>query len=336
MGRLKVAVVILNWNGSNYLKKFLPHVIANSSIGNVEVVVADNGSTDDSLLVLANDFPSVRVIRLDRNYGYSSGYNLALNQVDAEYFVLLNSDVETPEGWLEPLIDFMDSHPNVGACMPKILDFNRRNYFEYAGAAGGFIDIMGYPYCRGRMLNTIEEDFGQYDEPMEIFWASGACMFVRAESFRKVDGLDDDFFAHMEEIDLCWRMKSAGFSVWCIPDSFVFHVGGGTLPNNNPHKLMLNYRNNLLMLYKNLPRKSFFPVLGVRFILDWASAIVYLITGRIRFALAVLQAHQSFWLLKSKMKSKRIAINQMNVNNNLHFRKLLLFDFFIRRRKTFR
>jgi len=216
-----------------------------------------------------------------------------------------------------------------------LLDYNRRNHFEYAGASGGFVDMLGYPYCRGRILSVVEEDKGQYNNPIEIFWASGACMYIRSQTFWDAGGLDDDFFAHMEEIDLCWRIKRLGHTIWCIPDSYVYHVGGGTLPNNNPRKLMLNYRNNLLMLYKNLSRKGSFLVIPTRFLLDWASAFVYFITGRFNFAKAVFEAHRSFFALHKKIKVKRLEFNQFKAIADISTKKIILFDFFIRGKKTF-
>ncbi|NVO10468.1 MAG: glycosyltransferase family 2 protein [Bacteroidales bacterium] len=332
----KVAVVILNWNGEKFLKKFLPRVVSNTITPNVDVIVADNGSTDESVLYIESNHPNVKVIRLDKNYGFASGYNLALKQVEAEYYVLLNSDVDVPQGWLNPLIQFMDKNPLTAACMPKILDYNNPSHFEYAGAAGGFIDYLGYPFCRGRILSHIEEDNGQYNEPLEVFWASGACLFFRSKAYWEANGLDDDFFAHMEEIDLCWRLINMGYSNYCIPDSKVYHVGGGTLPNNNPRKLYYNYRNSLFMLYKNLPKSKLFTTIFSRLILDGLSAIVYLLSGKFSFFKAVFLAHCNYWKNIGILRKKRKILNLNRVNNSskiLH--KSVLSNFFLLKRKTF-
>ncbi len=328
----KVAIVILNWNGKHFLQKFLPSLIENSTLPDVQVVVADNGSTDGSL-ELFDEFPEVRKIVLDRNYGYTGGYNRALKQIDAQYYVLLNSDIETPKGWLEPLVSFMDSHPDVAACAPKLMDYNRKHYFEYAGAVGGFIDLFGYPFCRGRILSEVEVDHGQYDEPIPIFWASGACMMIRAELFHRVGGFDNDFFAHMEEIDLCWRLQSLGYKIFSVPQSVVYHVGGGTLPNNNPFKLYLNYRNNLYMLHKNLSLRALVVVLPFRVVLDILSSFFYILQGRTAFAISVYKAHREYFLNIKKLNRNRRT--QSFTHKVSRYRGLILFDFFILRRKNF-
>jgi len=332
MSSSKVAVVILNWNGERFLKKFFPTLVENTPKSEVEIVVADNGSTDGSLMVL-NDYPSVRTILLDKNYGYTGGYNRALSQVKAQYYVLLNSDIEVPSGWLEPMLAFMDKNPQVAACAPKLIDFNRKKYFEYAGAAGGFIDLFGYPFCRGRILSEIEPDNGQYDVPMPIFWASGACMMVRSSCFWEVGGFDDDFFAHMEEIDLCWRLQNRGYLIYSIPNSVVYHVGGGTLPNNNPFKLFLNYRNNLSMLHKNLSLRALLVVIPVRMVLDVLSAFVYLLNGRPLFTKAVFKAHKQYLAKLSALNRKRKLLKPFNQASR--YRGLILVDFFILRRRKF-
>lgn len=332
MSSYKVAVVILNWNGEQFLKKFLPTLIENTPRSQVEIVVADNGSTDGSLLVL-NDYPTVRTILLDKNYGYTGGYNRALSQVEAQYYVLLNSDIEVPSGWLEPMVAFMDKNSQVAACAPKLIDYNRKEYFEYAGAAGGFIDLFGYPFCRGRILSEIEADNGQYDDPMPIFWASGACMMVRSSCFWEAGGFDDDFFAHMEEIDLCWRLQNRGYLIYSIPSSVVYHVGGGTLPNNNPFKLFLNYRNNLSMLHKNLSLRALLVVIPVRMVLDILSAFVYLVNGRLSFTKAVLKAHKQYLANISTLNKKRKLLKPFN--QATRYRGLILVDFFILRRRKF-
>ncbi len=276
---IRIAVVILNWNGLHHLKRFLPSICHYSDAPGTSVIVVDNGSTDDSVEYIRQTLPEVELITFSENFGFAPGYYKALKQIDAEYFVLLNSDVEVTPGWLEPLVAAMDADPGVGACMPKMRDYQRREYFEYAGAAGGYIDFFGYPFCRGRLLSSVEKDTGQYDDNKFIFWASGACMFVRSMAYFRAGGLDSDFFAHMEEIDLCWRMRRIGYTVQAIPESIVYHIGGGTLPNNNPHKLYLNYRNNLYLLFKNLPPAKLVPVILIRMILDGMSAMAYLLSG---------------------------------------------------------
>jgi len=278
MSNTKTAVVILNWNGKKFLEKFLPAVIEKSS-ASADVYVADNCSSDDSVCFLKQKFPQVKIIKNKKNYGFSAGYNQALKQIEAEYFVLLNSDIEVTDNWIEPVINLMESDKTIGACQPKLMSFNDKSLFEYAGAAGGFIDKYGYPFCRGRLFQTIEEDKNQYNDTIEIFWATGACLFVRAEIFKKLGGLDDDFFAHMEEIDICWRMKNAGYKIMYCPNSTVYHVGGGTLHKSNAKKTYLNFRNNLSLLFKNLPNKDFYKIFILRFILgqldnDWESTIL--------------------------------------------------------------
>jgi hypothetical protein len=330
--KAKVSVVILNWNGKHFLEKFLPTLIENTNIPNTEIVVADNGSTDGSNDTL-EAFKSVKKIYLDKNYGFTGGYNRALSQIDSEYYVLLNSDIETPKGWLEPMIEFMDANPTIAASAPKLLDYNRKEYFEYAGAAGGFIDLFGYPFCRGRILSAIEKDYGQYDTPLQIFWASGACMMIRSEIFKKVGGFDEDFFAHMEEIDLCWRLQNQGYKVFSVPQSYVYHVGGGTLPNNNPFKLYLNYRNNLWMLHKNLSVRALWIIIPIRIALDILSAFVYLFAGRITFFKSVFKAHSQYFSNISKLNSKRKAAKSSTYAKR--YRGLILIDFFILKRKVY-
>ena len=299
----KVAVVILNWNGKSFLEKFLPIVIKYSS--NAQIIVADNQSSDDSVSFLRQHFPDVRIIINPSNDGFSTGYNLALKQVEAEYYVLLNSDVEVTEKWIEPIIDLMDSNKQIAACQPKILDYNHKTTFEYAGAAGGFMDKYGYPFCRGRIFNSLEEDKGQYNNSTEVFWATGACMFVRAEAFWKVGGFDDDYFAHMEEIDVCWRMKNIGYQTYVEPKSHVYHVGGGTLNKLSPRKTFLNFRNNLITLTKNAsPRFLFFKII-YRMILDGVAAFKFLAEGHGSHFIAVIKAHFSFYAhLPSTLKKR--------------------------------
>lgn len=289
---LRIKVVILNWNGSDFLRRFLPSVLATVP-PEVGVVVADNASTDNSIELLKTDFPQVELLVFDSNYGFAGGYNRALAMLDSDVFVLLNNDVEPAERWIEPLAAVLEENPAVAAVQPKILSYASRDRFEYAGAAGGFIDIFGYPFCRGRIMGTIERDMGQYDSARKVFWASGACFAVRAEAFRRAGGFDESFFAHMEEIDLCWRMQLVGYDIMVEPRSAVYHVGGGTLPNDSPEKIYLNFRNNLSMMYKNLPRRGMWR-LGVRLAADCLSAAVYLFLGRRRFASSVMRAHKDF------------------------------------------
>jgi len=286
-----VAVVILNYNGRNFLQKFLPAVLA-SSYPNKRIIVADNASADDSVNIL-KQYPSVEVLLLDKNYGFAGGYNHALQKVYTDYFILLNSDVEVTEHWIEPVITLMEMDKAIAACQPKILSYNQKDFFEYAGAAGGWIDLLGYPFSRGRLFDDCEKDRAQYDDNAEIFWASGAAMFVRASVFSEMNGFDNFFFAHMEEIDLCWRMQLAGYKVMCCPASVVYHVGGGTLPKGNAGKVFLNFRNNVIMLCKNLQLKEKIWKLPLRFLLDILFAFKSLFTGYSASFLAVFKAYLS-------------------------------------------
>ena len=300
---MKVAVVILNYNGASMLSRFLPSVIEYSR--GAVIVVADNGSTDDSVALIERDFPTIRLIQLDRNYGFADGYNKALEQVDAEYYLLLNSDVEVTDGWLSPLLTFMEQHPAAVACQPKILAYDNKTHFEYAGASGGFIDRYGYPYCRGRLFDTVEVDNGQYDDACRVFWATGAAMMVRSDVFRNVGGFDGRFFAHMEEIDLCWRMLSRGGEIYAVPQSKVYHVGGATLNKSNPRKTFLNFRNNLLMLYKNVPACELRRVMRVRALLDYVAALKFLFTGACGDFKAVLRARREYRRMRGEYKGVR-------------------------------
>ena len=275
----KVAIVILNWNGAKMLRQYLPTVLRYSR-DEAEVFVADNASTDDSLSLLRSEFPEVRLIVLDRNWGFADGYNKALQQVEAEYYLLLNSDIEVTPHWLTPLLQTMDTHPEVAACQPKLLSIFQRDTFEYAGACGGFLDRYGYPFCRGRLFDTVERDNGQYDSPQEVLWATGAALMVRSDDYWTAGGLDGRFFAHNEEIDLCWRLRILGRKILCIPESKVYHVGGGTLPKSNPMKTFLNFRNNLTMLYKCLPEEELAHVMRWRWFLDYLAAWETLILNR--------------------------------------------------------
>ncbi len=302
----KVAVVILNWNGVKFLREFLPVLIRNTPHEIAEIVVADNASTDESLKVLSEEFPEIHQIALDKNYGFAGGYNKALAQIEAEYFVLLNSDVEVTANWLEPMLDYLELKPQTAACQPKLRSYYKRNLFEHAGACGGYIDQLGYPFCRGRVLAQVEEDKGQYDSIKEVFWATGACLMIRSKAYHAVGGLDDDFFAHMEEIDLCWRLKARGQGIVCIPESVVFHVGGGTLNQESPRKTYLNFRNNLLLLYKNLPVHDFRKVFFARFFLDYLAAVQLFVTGKPKNALAILEGRRDFLKIRKTFRTKRV------------------------------
>ena len=324
---MKTAVVILNWNTEGFLREFLPGLLRSvEKVEGAEVIVADNASTDGSIKVMKEEFPQVRTIVLEKNFGFTGGYNKAFEQIDSDLFVLINSDIEVTDGWLEPLVRWMQQHPECGACAPKLHSWQEREKFEYAGAAGGCLDLFGYPFCRGRILKTLETDHGQYDSPADVFWATGACLMVRSSLYRELGGLDDRFFAHMEEIDLCWRMQLAGYKVTVVPESMVYHVGGGTLPATSPFKLYLNFRNNRLMLSNNLSKtfaleflKAGLPehkaalkghrkanrVLTFRQLLDAASAAVYLLTFKADCFKAVLKAYKdSTKLMRKPAKSE--------------------------------
>lgn len=289
----KVSIVILNYNGRSYLQQFLPGVIQNSP--GCEVIVADNCSTDDSVEYLRTHFPSVRLILIPVNLGYSQGYNEALAQVEAQYYVLLNSDVEVSPGWVSPILQMMETDESIAAAQPKILDFNQKEYFEYAGAGGGMMDILGYPFCRGRLFQTLETDQGQYNDVTQIFWATGACLFIRSDIYRKLGGLDPDFFAHMEEIDLCWRINGAGLKVMYNGASQVYHVGGGTLKRTNPRKTYLNFRNGLTLLFKNYSTSNLLWKFPVRILLDVVAALKFMLFDSLQDGLAVCRAHLHFW-----------------------------------------
>ena len=300
---MKTAVVILNYNTRNYLEQFLPGLLASCEGLDAQVIVADNASADSSADFMQSHFPEVPLIVLEKNYGFTGGYNRALQMIEADYYVLINSDIEVPKGWLGPLVEWMDSHPECGACGPKLLSWHQRDTFEYAGAAGGLLDRYGYPFCRGRIMQKVEKDHGQYDQPADVLWCSGACLMVRSSVWKALGGLDDRFFAHMEEIDLCWRMQLRGWKVTMVPSSYVYHIGGGTLPNESPFKLRLNYRNNLLMLENNLPATlgSRFKTrirIFIRMCLDGLSALVYLLKGKWSFFRAVIQAHLEYRRLR--------------------------------------
>lgn len=307
----RVAIVILNWNGKKMLAEYLPSVL-DYSRADADIYVADNASTDDSVDFLQQHYASeVKLIRLEKNWGFAEGYNRALAEIDAEYFVLLNSDVEVTHHWLTPLIEFMDSHEEVAACQPKLLSLTDKDFFEYAGASGGFIDRYGYPFCRGRIFDTLEEDNGQYDYRQEIFWATGACLFIRAKDYADVGGLDARFFAHNEEIDLCWRLRLRGRKIYCIPESVVYHLGGGSLPKGNPMKTFLNFRNNLTMLYKNLPESELRHVMRWRWFLDYLAAWkMLLLDWNVGEFKAVYRARRAFKAWRKDFSADREQIQQ--------------------------
>ncbi|MCW3072018.1 MAG: glycosyl transferase family 2 [Segetibacter sp.] len=333
---MKVTVVILNWNGKGFLQKFLPSVIScNASFSGI--IVADNASTDDSIAFLKAEYPDVKVIVNAENGGFAKGYNDALQLVDAEYYVLLNSDVEVTPGWIDEVISLMDSDKNIAACQPKIKSFHNKSFFEYAGAAGGFIDKYGYPFCRGRIFESLEEDKGQYDDVREVFWATGACMFVRAECFHRVHGFDADFFAHMEEIDLCWRLKNLGYKVMYCPSSVVYHVGGGTLNKTSPQKTYLNFRNNLALITKNHPPQYFVVKLLWRMILDGVAGAKYLASGQFDHFKAILKAHFSFYGSFSSTMKKRRELKKEIVKHTTTavYLRSILADYYFRKKRTF-
>lgn len=334
---MKTSVVILNWNGAEMLRRFLPSVLACSQEEGVEVCVADNASSDDSCEVIEREFPGVRLIRLSENYGFAEGYNRALEQVEAEYVVLLNSDVEVTPGWLAPMVAYLDAHPDTVACQPKLLSFRDKSCFEYAGASGGFIDKYGYPFCRGRIFETVEVDNGQYDEVVSVFWATGAVLLIRLQTYREVGGLDGRFFAHMEEIDLCWRLRSRGHGIVCLPFSKVYHVGGATLKKENPRKTLLNFRNNLFMLYKNLPEKEFVRVMRMRFFLDCLAALFFLLKGDWANFQAVLKARREYRNMRPLFAADRVENLRYTVCQTIpeRFCGSILWQAKLRGRKTF-
>lgn len=329
----KTAIVILNWNGIKYLQHFLPNILTNS--GSASLIVADNHSSDGSVEWIIENHPDIHVITLDDNYGFAGGYNRALALIDAEYYLLLNSDIEVTPGWLDPLVSFMDEHPSVASAQPKIRSFANRTHFEYAGAAGGFIDKYGYPLCRGRVLSNVEEDNNQYDTPWEIFWSTGACMIVRSDMWRQIGGFDDDFFAHMEEIDLCWRFHKQGYQVAVVSSSIVYHVGGGTLPYSSPFKTYLNFRNNLYLLHKNLDSTLLRRTLFVRKILDGLSFFFFLLKGQAKHALSVLKAHRDYYRHVKVLNTKRSDKPAPVSYDHLIIQKNTPFEFYIKRHDTF-
>lgn len=311
----QTAVVILNYNGAGMLRRFLPSVIKYSP--EASIYVADNGSSDESCDVVRNEFPAVKLMVLDHNYGFAEGYNRALAQVDEEYAVLLNSDVEVTRGWLSPMTQFLDSNPEVAACQPKLLSFKQKDFFEYAGAAGGFIDKWGYTFCRGRIFNTVERDSGQYDDTTDVFWATGAALMIRNEVYKNNGGLDGRFFAHMEEIDLCWRLRSRGYRIACVPQSHVYHVGGATLKKENPQKTYLNFRNNLLMIYKNAPDRQLKKIMLFRKVFDNVAALKFLASGDYAAFKAVRKARRDFKAMRSGYDKARAENMKLAVTTRI-------------------
>ena len=322
---MKVAVVILNWNGKQLLEQFLPSVVQYSK--EATVYVADNASTDDSVAFVKDQFPKVSIVVNPANTGYAGGYNDALQHIEADVYALVNSDIEVTENWLQPIIKVFQNEPTTAIIQPKILDYKNKDYFEYAGAAGGFIDQYGYPFCRGRIFNTLEKDLGQYDSNQEIFWASGACFFIRSNVYKELKGFDTSFFAHQEEIDLCWRAINKGHTIKYLFESKVFHVGGATLQQGNPKKTELNFRNSLLMLTKNLPKKVLFRVLFIRMVLDGIAGIKYLLEGQPKHLVAVLKAHFSFYQMFAKNYNKRGTYQE----SKYYYTKSIVLSYFIKK-----
>jgi len=340
---MKTSIVILNYNGKQHLEKYLPSVIKHSSTpdpsneGELEIVVADNASTDNSVSFLQENFPTIKLLQFKQNYGFAGGYNLALKQIEADVYVLLNSDVEVTKGWLDAPLQALENDKKIVACQPKILSDRNREHFEHAGASGGFIDKLGFPFCRGRVLTKLEKDNGQYDEAAEIFWATGACLFIRSEAFHNNGGFDDRFFAHMEEIDLCWRLKARGHRIVCAAKSKVYHLGGGTLKVENPQKTYLNFRNNLLMLYKNLPKNRLQKTLFIRRFFDYAAMMQMIFTGNFANALMVVRARRDFHRMKEKTKHDRKENLRQTIIEKPYgiFTKSIILKYYICRKSKF-
>ncbi len=333
---MKASIVILNYNGRNHLETFLPSVIQNSP-EYAEIIVADNGSTDGSLAYLASSFPQIRCIAFDVNHGFAGGYNEALRQIDSEYYAILNSDVEVSQGWLEPIITALDKSDSIVAAQPKIRSYLQRDLLEYAGASGGFLDKYGYPFCRGRLFDHCERDIGQHDDEREVFWATGACLIIKSTAFHKVGGFDADFFAHMEEVDLCWRLKNQDYQIYCYPESKVYHLGGGTLSAQSQRKTYLNFRNNLILLIKNDFRKGFFMRFLKRICLDGLAAVFMLFTKGFSHFMAVIRAH--FYIyghLSALSKKRRVErANYVKYNSTGYFRESIVRAYYLQKQKVF-
>lgn len=334
--RGRTAVVILNYNGVALLQQFLPHVVEHS--GDASIYIADNGSNDDSLGFVERTYPAIKIIRLDQNFGYAGGYNRALREIQSDYYVLLNSDIEVTPAWLEPMTRLLDQDSSIAAVQPKIRSHHERNKFEHAGAAGGFIDALGYPFCRGRIFDHVEADRGQYNDDCEIFWASGACLVIRSKAFHQFNGFDEDYFAHMEEIDLCWKLHRANLKVFYCADSTIYHVGAGTLAYGHPRKIFLNFRNGLLMIFKHLSLRELLYKLPIRFFLDWVASLKYFLSGEWRNGAAIFRAHIAFAGNITRESRKRGALLKAYPT----YRKegiirsgSIVFDYYIRGKRTF-
>ena len=328
----KIAVVILNWNGKKFLEELLPTLIQHTP-SEVDIVVGDNASSDNSVEFLKQSYPQIQIIQNDKNYGFAEGYNKVLDKVYANYFVLLNSDVEVTDNWISPIINMMDADDNIAICQPKLLSYYQRDTFEYAGGAGGYIDKYGYPFCRGRLFTTLEKDNGQYNDVCEIFWATGAAMFVKAKVWKDLGGLDGDFFAHMEEIDFCWRAKNAGYKVYYCPQSVVYHIGGGTLPPSSPFKTFLNFRNNFSLLFKNLQKRQLAYVFPIRILMDWVAALKFLAEKKPKEFTAVIKAHWDFYRQIPALKHKRKNITQRKVSNI--YNGNIVLEYYLKGKKIF-
>ncbi len=328
-----IAIVILNFNGAHFLEKFLPTVIRHSS--GFRIIVADNCSTDNSVPLLRKQFPEVEILELPENFGFAGGYNQALKEISATYYILLNSDVEVSADWITPMVKLLEANPEVAACQPKIRSWHNRAFFEYAGASGGQLDLLAYPFCRGRIFDTLEEDKGQHDQAVPVFWATGACMMVRASVYHGLGGFDARFFAHMEEIDLCWRMHKAGYLVYVCPASTVFHVGGGTLPKNNPHKTFLNFRNGLWMLYKNSSSKDLLWKIPARLALDMAAALLFILKHQKEDAKAVLKAHKSFLASLPEFAQERRMLKKNKYKKAPLYKGFIVWDYYVRKTRKY-
>ncbi|MCK5814666.1 MAG: glycosyltransferase family 2 protein [Flavobacteriaceae bacterium] len=330
---MKIAIVILNWNGKELLEKFLPSIIAHSPVELCDIYVADNASTDDSITFIKEQFPTIKIIQNSSNGGFAKGYNDALNQVDAPLYALVNSDIEVTEHWLEPILDYFKTHPNTAIIQPKILDYNNKEKFEYAGAGGGFIDSYGFAYCRGRIFNALEFDKNQYNDTTDIFWASGACLFIRSKVFHELNGFDENYFAHFEEIDLCWRAKNLNYTISYVGTSTVYHVGGATLKENNPRKTFLNFRNSLLTLTKNLPRKGLFKTLFLRLVFDGIAGVKFIFEFKPTHTFAIIKAHFSFYYhLRTSLKKRK---EQPSKLVDFYKTKSIVWQFYVKNKKKF-
>jgi len=332
----EVAVVILNWNGKKFLEKFLGTLINNTNSELAEICVIDNNSTDDSISFLRENYPTIKLVLLENNYGFAGGYNRGLKEIQSKYYLLLNSDIEVPQNWINPLVNLMETEPAIGVCGPKLLSYEKRNFFEYSGACGGFIDTYAYPFCKGRIFEKCEEDKGQYDEISDCFWISGAALMIRSELFWNAGGFDDEFFAHQEEIDLCWRIQNMGYRIVCQPESFVYHVGGGTLPKSNPFKTYLNFRNNLYLIEKNIPKYKRNKVKTVRLFLDQIAVFRMILQGNFGEAFAVAKAYLHFWLHFRRMSKQRKIIKPKSLKYlNGYYDKSIVAGFYLGKKTKF-